>query len=179
VFYGRSKSYDGRAVVVFSMVATHADLNLETVALLSNGASAVASSAASSPAVSGAVVLSTCNRYEIYAEAPRPEDFEAARSTMVAEISHRSGLPEHTVSDAFRTHEGPDVARHLFTVSSGLDSAVVGEREIAGQVRRALISAQEDGTASPGLVDREGRRDPDGARQPRPLDRLCRPRPRR
>lgn len=134
------------------MVATHADLNLETVALLSNGAAAVASSASHSPALSGAVVLSTCNRYEIYAEAPAPEDFEAARSTVVAEISHRSGLPEHTVSDAFRTHEGADVARHLFAVSSGLDSAVVGEREIAGQVRRALISAQEDGTASPSLV---------------------------
>ncbi|WP_138414311.1 glutamyl-tRNA reductase [Sinomonas gamaensis] len=139
-------------MVVFSMVATHADLNLETVALLSNGAATVASSASESPAVSGAVVLSTCNRYEIYAEAPAPEDREAARSALVAEISRRSGLPEHTVSDIFRTKDGSDVARHLFAVSSGLDSAVVGEREIAGQVRRALISAQEEGTASPSLV---------------------------
>ncbi|MEA5453165.1 glutamyl-tRNA reductase [Sinomonas sp. JGH33] len=139
-------------MVVFSMVATHADLNLETVALLSNGAATVANSASHSPTVSGTVVLATCNRFEIYAEAPAPEDLEAARSAVVAEISHRSGLPERTVSDAFRTHEGADVARHLFAVSSGLDSAVVGEREIAGQVRRALISAQEDGTATPPLV---------------------------
>ncbi|MDQ4503325.1 glutamyl-tRNA reductase [Sinomonas sp. ASV322] len=139
-------------MVVFSMVATHADLNLETVALLSNGAATVASSASHSATVSGTVVLATCNRFEIYAEAPAPEDLEAARSAVVAEISQRSGLPERTVSDAFRTHEGADVARHLFAVSSGLDSAVVGEREIAGQVRRALISAQEDGTASPPLV---------------------------
>lgn len=139
-------------MVVFSLVATHADIDLETVAKLSNGASGVAGAATSSPALSGAVVLATCNRIEIYAEAPSPEDVDAARSAIVSEISARSGLPEQTVSHAFAVNGGRDVARHLFAVSSGLDSAVVGEREIAGQVRRALISAQQEGTASPSLV---------------------------
>ena len=151
-FYTRAKSYDGRAVVVFSLVATHADTDLETVAQLSNGASAVASAATQSGALSGAVVLATCNRYEIYAEAPTPADVDAARSALVAEISARSGLPEDRVSSSFSLNHGRDVTRHLFAVSSGLDSAVVGEREIAGQVRRALISAQQTGTASPSLV---------------------------
>jgi glutamyl-tRNA reductase len=140
-------------VVLFSLVATHADIDLETVAQLSSGASGIATSALSgSPAVKGAIVLATCNRYEIYGEAPHADDVEAARAALVAEISGLSGLNEQLVSRAFSTRTGPEVSQHLFTVSAGLDSAVVGEREIAGQVRRALITAQHEGTASSGLV---------------------------
>lgn len=102
--------------------------------------------------MSGAVVLATCNRYEIYGEAPHVADVEAARAALVAEISEASGLAEPLVSRSFSTRTGPEVSQHLFAVSAGLDSAVVGEREIAGQVRRALITAQHEGTASSGLV---------------------------
>lgn len=147
------KSYDWFVVVLFSLVATHADIDLETVAQLSNGSSELASTALTgSPVVSGAVVLATCNRYEIYGETANGADVEAARSALVSQISELSGLNEQLVSRSFNTHAGPDVTRHLFAVSAGLDSAVVGEREIAGQVRRALITAQQEGTASPGLV---------------------------
>ncbi|WP_309811009.1 glutamyl-tRNA reductase [Pseudarthrobacter sulfonivorans] len=140
-------------MVLFSLVATHADIDLETVAQLSNGASGIATSALSgSPAVTGAIVLATCNRYEIYGEAPHADDVEAARAALVSEISGLSGLNEQLVSRSFSTRTGPEVSQHLFTVSAGLDSAVVGEREIAGQVRRALITAQHEGTASSGLV---------------------------
>ncbi|MDQ0673541.1 MULTISPECIES: glutamyl-tRNA reductase [Micrococcaceae] len=140
-------------MVLFSLVASHADIDLETVAQLSNGASGIATSALSeSPAVTGAVVLATCNRYEIYGEAPHPDDVEAARAALVAQISEASGLGEPLVSRSFSTRTGPEVTQHLFAVSAGLDSAVVGEREIAGQVRRALITAQHEGTASSGLV---------------------------
>jgi glutamyl-tRNA reductase len=135
------------------LVATHADIDLETVAQLSNGSSGIATSAlAGSPAVKGAVVLATCNRYEIYGEAPHADDVETARAALVGQISESSGLSEHLVSRSFSTNTGPEVTKHLFAVSSGLDSAVVGEREIAGQVRRALITAQQEGTASSGLV---------------------------
>ncbi|MFJ4026458.1 glutamyl-tRNA reductase [Paenarthrobacter sp. NPDC089989] len=140
-------------MVLFSLVATHADIDLETVAQLSNGSSGLASAALTgSPVVSGAVVLATCNRYEIYGETSHGADVEAARSALVSQISELSGLNEQLVSRSFSTHAGPDVTRHLFAVSAGLDSAVVGEREIAGQVRRALITAQQEGTASSGLV---------------------------
>ncbi|MGN6442819.1 MAG: glutamyl-tRNA reductase [Arthrobacter sp.] len=140
-------------MVLFSLVATHADIDLETVAQLSNGSSGIAASALTeSPAVAGAVVLATCNRYEIYGEAPNPHDVEAARAALVSRISEASGLAEPLVSRSFSTRTGPEVTQHLFAVSAGLDSAVVGEREIAGQVRRALINAQHDGTASAGLV---------------------------
>lgn len=102
--------------------------------------------------MTGAVVLATCNRYEIYGEAPNADDVEAARAALVSEISGLSGLNEQLVSRSFSTRTGPEVSQHLFAVSAGLDSAVVGEREIAGQVRRALINAQHEGTASAGLV---------------------------
>ncbi len=134
-------------------MATHADIDLETVAQLSTGASELAASAlAGSPAVAGAIVLSTCNRFEIYGEAPRQDDVDAARAALIAQLSGSTGLDEQLVSRSFNTRTGADVSRHLFAVSSGLDSAVVGEREIAGQVRRALITAQHEGTASSGLV---------------------------
>lgn len=134
-------------------MATHADIDLETVALLSTGASELATSAlAGSPVVAGAIVLATCNRFEIYGEAHRQDDVEDARLALIAQLSGSTGLNEQLVASSFSTRTGADVTRHLFSVSSGLDSAVVGEREIAGQVRRALITAQHEGTASSGLV---------------------------
>ncbi|MFI5084526.1 MAG: glutamyl-tRNA reductase [Actinomycetales bacterium] len=140
-------------MVLFSLAASHADTDLETVARLSAGASGLpAAVLADNPAIVGTVSLATCNRYEIYAEARTTEDVEAARAALIAAISDSSGLPEHTVSTTFDTRSGPEATRHLFAVSAGLDSAVVGEREIAGQVRRALTGAQQDATASPALV---------------------------
>lgn len=151
--YPAVSGYYGRAVVLISLVATHSDSDLETVARLSAGASEVATGVlADGLPVTGAVVLATCNRYEIYCEAASETDVEAARSAVIAQISKHSGLNEQLVSRSFGTHTGEDVARHLFSVGSGLESAVVGEREIAGQVRRALIDAQANGTASGGLV---------------------------
>ena len=102
--------------------------------------------------MAGAVVLATCNRFEIYGEAPHPDAVDAARAALITQISGASGLNDQLVSRAFSTRTGAEVSQHLFAVSSGLDSAVVGEREIAGQVRRALITAQHEGTASSGLV---------------------------
>ncbi|MFJ3956371.1 glutamyl-tRNA reductase [Arthrobacter sp. NPDC090010] len=149
-------------MVLFSLTATHADLNLETVARLSKGASAVASGSLhapplssvpeAAPALNGAVVLATCNRFEVYAEASTDHGLDAARDELLRSITLRSGLDEKTVAQALTLRHGPEVSKHLFSVGAGLDSAVVGEREIAGQVRRALITAQDSGTASPGLV---------------------------
>lgn len=140
-------------MVLLSLIATHSDVDLETVARLSAGASQVPTSLLETgSAVSGSVVLATCNRFEVYAEAKSEADIEAARSAVVAEISRHSGLSKDLVSRSFTTNTGESVAKHLFAVGAGLDSAVVGEREIAGQVRRALIEAQEKGTASGGLT---------------------------
>ncbi|WP_026818889.1 glutamyl-tRNA reductase [Arthrobacter castelli] len=138
---------------LLSLVATHTDVDLETIARLSAGSSEVGTSVIDDGhPISGAVVLSTCNRYEIYCELPSEGDAGTAQTALVRQISHNSGIDPHLVEQSFAVNTGVDVSRHLFSVGSGLDSAVVGEREIAGQVRRALIEAQETGTASGGLT---------------------------
>lgn len=137
-------------VAIFSLVAAHTDLDLETVAQLSNGAHEV-SSALPASAAQGAVVLATCNRVEIYAES-EDASTEVARADLLAAVARGSGLAPEVVERSFRRLDDDAAARHLFEVGAGLDSAVVGEREIAGQVRRALNEARERGDASGALV---------------------------
>lgn len=136
-------------MVLFSLVATHSDLDLETVGTLSSGAADVAASV-DLPAVT----LATCNRLEIYAEAAStaPEDLQASRQQLIDAVTESSGLDRETVTASFKTFIDDDAARHLFEVGAGLDSAVVGEREIAGQVRRSLAEAQAAGTVSGSLT---------------------------
>lgn len=134
-------------MTLFSLVASHTDLDLDTVAQLSNGTDEVASAIPTSTA-QGAVVLATCNRVEIYAEAPDEGSVDRARQELVEAIARGSGLSTDAVASSFRTLAGDAAVRHLFEVGAGLKSAVVGEREIAGQVRRALGAARESGTAT-------------------------------
>ena len=132
-------------MTLFSLVATHADLDLETVGTLSSGAADVAGSV-SLPAVT----LATCNRLEIYAEtsAESGAEMEPAREQLIDAIADSSGLDRETIASSFRTLVEDDAVSHLFEVGAGLDSAVIGEREIAGQVRKSLADAQHAGTAS-------------------------------
>lgn len=116
---------------------------------LSSGAASVAASV-DLPAVT----LATCNRLEIYAEAPSdaPEDVTAGQQKLLDAVAEASGLDGDTVAASFRTLIEDDAVNHLFTVGAGLDSAVIGEREIAGQVRRSLAEAQSAGTVSGNLT---------------------------
>src|SRR5699024_9123884 len=97
------------------------------------------------------VTLSTCNRLELYAEAG-DNDVNLAAQELLEIIAVNARLPYDTVADAFRLYRNDAAVRHLFEVSSGLKSAVVGEREIAGQVRRALSMARESGHATGALT---------------------------
>ncbi|MDN6412244.1 MAG: glutamyl-tRNA reductase, partial [Yaniella sp.] len=135
---------------MFSLVAAHTWLDLETVAQLASGASEV-SETLSSDTVSGVVSLSTCNRLELYAEAGHV-DVEQAADEILHAIAHSADLSYDDVAAAFRLHRNDVAVRHLFEVSSGLKSAVVGEREIAGQVRRALADAREAGHSTGSLT---------------------------
>ena len=145
--------YDVAIVVLFSLVASHSSIDLETVARLSAGAAAVSAEIIPPDnAVTGLITLATCNRYELYVHARSGKDLESARSSLIGSISRHSGLAERHVAAALSTLESDAVPRHLFAVSTGLESAVVGEREIAGQVRRALSIAQEQGATTPSLV---------------------------
>ena len=138
---------------LLALVASHRAAGLDFLARLGSGPRRVTSGAvAGSPDVSGAVVLSTCNRFEVYFELAAGSDAAAARDGVVSIISSCSGVPEGELGGSLDFLSGHEMTEHLFSVGSGLDSAVVGEREIAGQLRRALAAAQETGTAGGGLI---------------------------
>ena len=94
------------------------------------------------------MVLSTCNRFEIYCELPSLAGLDAARADVLDAVVLCSGLPRIRLAALFEELRGAAAVEHLFAVAAGLDSVVVGEREVAGQVRRALADAQAAGTAS-------------------------------
>lgn len=104
-------------------------------------------------AVQGAVVVATCNRFEAYldldapeGESPVPVVHEAIRA-----VGTVAGLESDELRATFGFVHGNAVAGHLFAVASGLESVVVGEGEIAGQVRRSLERARREGTTTPAL----------------------------
>ncbi len=88
-----------------------------------------------------AVVLSTCNRVELYlarAEAPLALDAD-----LLAEfLAEFHGLPSAEIVPHLYQHRGPDAVRHLFRVTASLDSLILGEGQIGGQVKRAYEQAQ-------------------------------------
>jgi glutamyl-tRNA reductase len=98
--------------------------------------------------VSEAVVLSTCNRAEIYVAAER---FHGAYADVRNSLAELAFLPPEAFAEHLYVHYDIEAARHLFEVSAGLDSAVVGEAEILGQVRHAWQRARDEKTAGPAL----------------------------
>ena len=100
------------------------------------------------------VYLSTCNRVECYVLLSEPAREGELRERAQALFARRG---VEVRSEQLRVEVGPRAARHLFEVCAALQSLVVGETEIAGQVRRALGRARSEGTAGPrlaGLVER-------------------------
>lgn len=104
------------------------------------------------PDIAGAVVLSTCNRFEVYCETAPGADPLVVRENVLSVISACSAVSRRELDHALDVLSGHAMTEHLFSVGAGLDSAVVGEREIAGQLRRSLTAAQETGTASGALI---------------------------
>ncbi|MBP1327023.1 glutamyl-tRNA reductase [Leucobacter exalbidus] len=94
----------------------------------------------------GSVVIATCNRFEAYFDANSSAPEEAIRA-----IARITGVPETELTQATRVRHGVDAAHHLFEVSSGLESVVMGEGEIGGQVRRAFSQAKLAGSTTPEL----------------------------
>jgi glutamyl-tRNA reductase len=98
--------------------------------------------------VSEAVVLSTCNRTEVYAVAER---FHGAYQDIRDFLAEVSFLAPEDFSDNLYTHYDAPAVAHLFSVSAGLDSAVLGESEVLGQVKVAWDRAREEGAAGAAL----------------------------
>ena len=137
--------------MLLCLSSNHQNASLELLEKLSVIAmDATSRLVASSDFVTGAVVLATCNRFEAYLDIDEP--LTAATATALAAtidaLSTASDIPPDELRASIAVHEGDDVAQHLFAVTSGLESVVVGEDEISGQVRRALDAARFGGTTS-------------------------------
>lgn len=134
---------------VVQLGVSHHDVQLAELDLLSRqvGAFPTALLRARAADVHGAVMLSTCNRVELYVDGPDPQRADHAARTFLSEHLGEdlpvAGFPEPRVDE--------HAARHLFSVAVGLESMVLGESEIAGQVRRAVATARNEQTVTPAL----------------------------
>ena len=94
--------------------------------------------------VAEAFVVSTCNRVEVYADVDR---FHAGVTAICELLARHCGMPSHELTQYLYVHYEDRAVSHLLAVAAGLDSMVVGEDQILGQVRSAVKLAAEYGTA--------------------------------
>jgi glutamyl-tRNA reductase len=102
------------------------------------------------PDIAETFVISTCNRVEVYAEVGR---FHGGVAGLCELLSRHSGIPAHELTSCLYVHYEDRAVQHLLAVSSGLESMVVGEDQILGQVRSALKLAGDQGTLGRSLRD--------------------------
>jgi glutamyl-tRNA reductase len=99
-------------------------------------------------AVDEAAIISTCNRTEVYLVSANPV---AAESGVLGLLATRAGIRPTELAEAIYSPRNCDAARQLYRVASGLESMIVGEAEVQGQVRRAHELARTAGTSGPML----------------------------
>jgi glutamyl-tRNA reductase len=117
---------------------------LERVALDDESARKLSADLLDSEHVSEAVIVSTCNRVEVYVAVDR---FHGSVEAVTQILAQRAGAGRDTVAPYLFVHYDEAAVAHLFRVAAGLDSMVVGESQVLGQVRIALQRAQEHATA--------------------------------
>ena len=93
--------------------------------------------------VAGSLVVSTCNRVEVYGEVDK---FHGGVSAISELLARHTGIPLAELTPHLYVHYEDRATQHLLSVACGLDSMVIGESQILGQVRQALRKAQEQGT---------------------------------
>jgi len=103
---------------------------------------------AASGVVREAIILSTCNRVEVYAVAEVPGE---ARAATFRQLCRHRGVETAAVEAALYTYAEGDAVRHAFRVASSLDSMVIGEPQILGQVKDAFALAQSCEAVGPAL----------------------------
>ena len=123
---------------------------LERAALSTERTGKLLADLAASPNVHEAAAMATCNRIEVYAGVDK---FHAAVTEITELLSVHTGVAQAELTQHLYVHYDGRAVQHLFTVACGLDSMVVGEPQILGQIRTALATAQELGTAGRSLND--------------------------
>ena len=133
--------------------------------------------------ISEVLLLSTCNRIEVYADVAR---FHPAVAEISSVLARHAGLPVGDLAEHLYVHFAEAAAEHMFSVASGLDSMVVGESQILGQLRAAYALGTEAGSigsvlhdlAQIGAAHRQAGAHRDRHRPGRRVDRVRRARPR-
>ncbi|WAX55567.1 glutamyl-tRNA reductase [Jatrophihabitans cynanchi] len=100
--------------------------------------------------ISEALLLSTCNRVEVYADVAR---FHPAVADVSSVLSRHSGVPVADLSEHLYVHFAEAAVEHMLSVASGLDSMVVGESQILGQLRSAYALGADLGSIGSVLHD--------------------------
>jgi glutamyl-tRNA reductase len=118
----------------------------ERVALTEGRATGVLSELVETPGVQEAVAISTCNRTELYLAAQDPV---GAESRALGVLAREAGTPPTELVGHLYSLRGADAALHLFRVTAGLDSMIVGEAEVQGQVKRAYELALVESATGP------------------------------
>jgi glutamyl-tRNA reductase len=118
----------------------------ERLALPEGRAAGVLRDLVAHPEIHEAVAISTCNRTEIYVVASDPVEAESAA---LSTLSRQAGIPPTELLGSLYSPREMDAARHLFSVAAGLESMIVGEAEIQGQVKRAYELALVEGATGP------------------------------
>jgi len=123
---------------------------LERAVLTGDALSKLLRDVFSSSEVAGSLVVSTCNRVEVYAEVDK---FHGGVAAICELLARHSEVPLAELTPHLYVHYEDRAIQHLLSVACGLDSMVVGESQILGQVRHALGLAREHGTLGRVLAD--------------------------
>ncbi len=123
---------------------------LERTSLSIDAAGKLLDDVVAAPAVDEAMLLSTCNRVELYASV---EKFHAGVAALSELLARHTGVGFDELSPHVYVHYEDRAAQHLFAVTSSLDSMLVGEHQILGQVRAAFRTARDRGDAGSSLHD--------------------------
>lgn len=118
----------------------------ERLALPAGQAAAVLGELVAGPDVDEAAAISTCNRTEVYLVA---EDPVAAETAALGMLARGADIRPTELAPAIYALRNCDAARHLYRVSAGLESMIVGEAEVLGQVKRAYEGALDAGATGP------------------------------
>ncbi|WP_311210334.1 MULTISPECIES: glutamyl-tRNA reductase [unclassified Aeromicrobium] len=137
------------SVLVVGMSHRSAPIDvLERASLDTDAAVKLAHRALESASVTEAAVISTCNRVEVYVEADR---FHNALEDVSHLLAEQAGMGREDLVHHAYVHYDDSAVAHLFSVASGMDSMILGESQILGQVRQALHTGQAESTIGSAL----------------------------
>ncbi|MEV7554919.1 glutamyl-tRNA reductase [Amycolatopsis sp. NPDC089917] len=132
------------SVLAVGLSHRSAELNtLERVAVPATDVTKVLHQLQQAEHVSEAILVSTCNRIEVYAVV---ETFHGGLNDVSDVLARQAGMEPADLYDSLYVHYAGAAIEHLFSVTSGLDSMVVGETQILGQIRSSYATAREAGT---------------------------------